>query len=262
MGSKFKEPNTKGRGLCTRHGSTHIPDVAHLCPGEDLLWGRIHRVARPLLGHELHQLRGYRGLSGGSQRAGGIGECCSPPRSRAWRTPRPAAAASSRRNPGVRSAAPAAPAPSPCSCGCAPAAPRSAPDSPHRRLPSPSWRRSPARSGQRDGCGECGRAAWDARAARPWRIRVGPWRSSPAQGAAPPHAAVPRQNTRRAPIGCRAARAPPNRREHKRPLAIGQRENACFSPLARRGWRGGFYLATATSRRVSAPIGRQRSVAA
>lgn len=60
-------------------------------------------------------------------------------------------------------------------------------------------------------------------------------------------------------------RAPPlaaRRREHKCPLAIGQREKACAFLLARRGWRGGFYLATVTPRRVSAPIGRQRSVAA
>lgn len=45
-------------------GSTHIPDVAHLRPGEDLLGGRVHRVALPLLGHERHQLRGQRRLSG------------------------------------------------------------------------------------------------------------------------------------------------------------------------------------------------------
>lgn len=36
---------------------THIPDVAHLRPGEDLLRGRVHGVPLPLLRHEGHQLR-------------------------------------------------------------------------------------------------------------------------------------------------------------------------------------------------------------
>lgn len=41
--------------------STHILDVTHLRPGEDLVGGWIDRVAFPLFCYERHQLRGGRG---------------------------------------------------------------------------------------------------------------------------------------------------------------------------------------------------------
>lgn len=56
--------NSSWRNVPSTSSSTHIPDVAHLRPGEDLGGGRIDCVAFPLFCHKRHQLRGEKGREG------------------------------------------------------------------------------------------------------------------------------------------------------------------------------------------------------